>query len=145
MDEKREMCKYEFTEDENRLLANLSKGLLKLGVLILIGGLLFVTYIIVSFIDPPPLFEVSDAREMILAGVDYCLWILISILIIYVSIMIIKLSKPIRLIASTAGADIPYLMDFVKNLTAMSRITFVSLAVICILMVASLIMMVLVF
>jgi hypothetical protein len=145
MDENRETCKYEFSPDENKLLAGLSRELLKLGILILIGGLLFVTYIIISFIDPPPLFEVSDTRHMILAGVDYCLWILICILVIYVSVMVIKLAKPIRLIASTAGADITYLMEFVRNLTIMSRITFVSLIVICVLMAISLIMMVLVF
>jgi hypothetical protein len=145
MDDSRETCKYEFGSDENKLLADLSKELLKLGTLVLIGGLLFVTYIIISFLDPPSLFEVSDAGHMILAGVDYCLWILISVLVVYVSIMIIKLAKPIRLIASTAGADIPYLMEFVKNLTIMSRITSVSLIVICVIMAASLVMMVLVF
>ena len=87
----------------------------------------------------------SDTKHMILAGIDYCLWILISMLVIYVSIMVIRLVKPIRLIATTAGADISHLMEFVRSLTSMSRTTYISLTVICVIMAASLVMMILVF
>ncbi|MBA4419005.1 MAG: hypothetical protein C0392_14040 [Syntrophus sp. (in: bacteria)] len=145
MNEDKGMCKYEFSDDENRLLADLSRGLTHLGILILIAGLLFVTYLIVSIIDPPSLFEVSDTKHIILSVVDYSLWILISALIVYISIMIIRLAKPVSLIAKTAGMDIPYLMEFVKDLMLMSRITFFSLIIICALMVVSLVMMILVF
>ena len=140
-----EKSKYEFGDDENRLLADLSKEFKHLGILILIAGLLFVTYLTVSIIDPPSLFEVSDTKHMILTLVDYSLWVLISMLIIYISIMIIRMAKPIGLIASTAGMDIPYLMEFLRDLTLMSRITFFSLIIICALMVVSLVMMILVF
>lgn len=145
MDQRAEKDKYEFTPEENLALRDLSTGLMRLGVMVLIAGLLFVSYIILSFIDPPSLVTVSDALDTALAALDYAIWVFISLLVIFLSVMIIKLARPIRLIADTRGLDITHLMDFVGNLTFMSRVSFVSLIAVCALILASLIMMILVF
>jgi hypothetical protein len=137
--------KYEFSADENLTLNHLSKALMKLGVLVLIAGLLFVAYLIVSFIDPPSLMAVSETGHSILSAADYAVWIAISLLIIYLSVMTIRLAGPIRLIANTAGMDISHLMEFVASLIAMARISFASLIVICALILVSMIMMILIF
>ena len=137
--------KYEFSADENLTLNHLSKELMKLGVMVLIAGLLFVAYLIVSFIDPPSLMAVSETGHSILSATDYAVWIAISLLIIYLSVMTIRLARPIRLIANTAGMDISHLMEFVVSLIAMARISFGSLIVICALILVSLIMMILIF
>lgn len=137
--------KYEFNPDENLVLGNLSKELKRLGILVLIAGLLFIVYLVISFLDPPSLFKMSDASHAILNCIDYALWVLISLLIIYLSAMVIRLAHPLRLIAGTAGKDISHLMEFLTSLVAMSRISFMSLVVVCVLLVASLVMMILVF
>ena len=137
--------KYEFSESENLVLSVLSKHLRKLGVAVLIGGLLFVAYLVVSFLDPISLVEVSDTQNMVLSTIDYALWVLIALLVIYLSIMTIHMAKPIRLIAETTGADITHLMDFLDHLSRVSRTSFRALIAICILMAASLVLLILVF
>lgn len=137
--------KYEFTEEENLLLSGLAKGLLKLGTAVLVAGMLLVLYIVISFFDPVPVFSISDTKFAILSTADYALWVMISALVIYLSITVIKLSVPIRLITKTTGADISYLMDFVKSLTRISGLSFISLIAICILLMISLVLMILVF
>ncbi len=141
----RETVKYEFSKDENLILSTLSKDLRKLGIAVLIAGLLFVSYLVVSFLDPISLLNVPDTKNTILTAIDYGLWILIALLIIYLSIMVVHLAKPIRLMAETTGADITLLMDFLKDLTRMARLSFVALIVICVLLSASLIMLILIF
>jgi uncharacterized protein involved in cysteine biosynthesis len=123
----------------------LSKNLRKLGVVILLAGLLFVAYLVVSFIDPAALKSVSDAKSAMLGVVDYGLWIIIAILVIYLSITIIRLAGPVGQIVKTSGADITHLMDFVQDLTRMLRISFVALIVVCLLLAVSLMLLVLVF
>jgi hypothetical protein len=140
-----EPVKYEFSKDENLILSTLSKDLRKLGIAVLIAGLLFVSYLVVSFLDPISLLNVSDTKNTILTAIDYGLWILIALLIIYLSIMVVHLAKPIRLMAETTGADITLLMDFLKDLTRMARLSFVALIVICVLLSVSLIMLILIF
>jgi hypothetical protein len=140
-----ETVKYEFNKDENLILSTLSRDLRKLGIVVLIAGLLFVSYLIVSFLDPISLLNVSDTKSTILTTIDYGLWILIALLIIYLSIMVVHLAKPIRLMAETSGADITLLMDFLKDLTRMARLSFVALIVICVLLSASLMMLILIF
>lgn len=136
---------YEFSTNENIHLAGLSRSMWRLGIATLICGLLFVLYIIISFMDPVPLFQVTDARHMTLATFDYILWILISLLVIYLSIMLIKLTKHLRLIAETKGTDISHLMKFIQGLTKVSDLSFKALVLICLLIGASLVLMVLVF
>ncbi len=138
-------CKYEFNESENLVFSVLSKHLRRLGVAVLIGGLLFVAYLIVSFIDPISLVEVSATQNMVLSTVDYALWALIALLVIYLSIMTIHMAKPVRLIADTTGADITLLMDFLDHLSRVSGTSFRALIAICILMAASLVLLILVF
>jgi len=145
MDETTGIRKYEFSADENLTLNHLSVALMRLGVMVLMAGLLFVTYLIVSFIDPPSLMAVSETGHSVLSAADYAIWIAISILIIYLSVMTIRLAGPIRLIANTAGKDISHLMEFVGSLIAMARISFVSLIVVCALILASLMMTILIF
>lgn len=140
-----ETVKYEFSKDENLILSTLSRDLRKLGIAVLIAGLLFVSYLVVSFLDPISLLNVPDTKNTILTTIDYGLWILIALLIIYLSIMVVHLSKPIRLMAETTGADIVFLMDFLKDLTRMARLSFVALIVICVLLSASLMMLILIF
>lgn len=136
---------YEFGSQENQLLLGLSKDLTRLGIAILVAGLLLVLYLVVSFIDPVAVFQVSDARHTVLAVMDYAVWGLIALLVIYMSITIIKLAVPVKMIATTSGLDIPYLMNFVKNLGTLSRVSFASLIVICVLMIVSLAMLILIF
>ncbi len=145
MNETQGIRKYEFSADENLTLNELSRALMKLGVMVLMAGLLFVAYLIVSFLDPPSLMAVTEAGHSMLAAADYAIWIAISLLIIYLSIMTIRLSAPIRLIASTAGMDISHLMEFVGSLITVTRISFGSLIVICALIMASLLMTILIF
>ena len=145
MTDTRGTSKYEFSENEHLTLLALSKNLRKLGVVILIAGLLFVAYLVVSFIDPAALKSVSDAKSAMLGVVDYGLWIIIAILVIYLSITIIRLAGPVGQIVKTSGADITHLMDFVQDLTRMLRISFVALIVVCLLLAVSLMLLVLVF
>ena len=145
MDETTGVRKYEFSADENMTLNHLSGALMKLGVMVLMAGILFVAYLIVSFIDPPSLMAVSETGHSILSAADYAVWIAISLLVIYLSIMTIRLAGPIRLIANTAGKDISHLMEFIGSLITMARISFASLIVVCALILASLIMTILIF
>ena len=138
-------CKYEFSEAENRTLSALSIHLRKLGVVILIAGLLFVAYLVISFVDPVALMSVSDTRSTMLGVVDYGLWIVIAILVIYLSVAIIRLAGPIGQIVKTSGADISHLMEFAYDLTGMLRISFAALIGVCFLLAISLILLVLVF
>ena len=141
----KETTKYEFSKDENLILSILSHDLHKLGIIVFIAGLLFVCYLVISFIDPTSLMRVSDTKNIILATIDYGIWILIALLIIYLSIMVVRLAKPIRLIAETMGADIVHLMDFLKDLTRMARLSFIALIGICVLLSASLVLLILIF
>jgi len=136
---------YEFNEEENRLFLRLSKELLRCGFSLLAAGVILIFYIVFSFFDPIPLVSISDNRHLLLSFVDYGLWVFISLLVIYVSITIIRLSTPIKMIAVTSGLDVSYLMDFMKNLAGISKISFVSLMIVCVLLIASFIMLVLVF
>jgi len=137
--------KYEFSGSENLTLSNLSINLKKLGVVVLVAGLLFVFYLVVSFVDPVALMSISEAKSAALEAVDYGLWIIIALLVIYLSISIIRLAGPIGQIVRTRGADITHLMDFARDLTRMLRISFVALIVVCLLLAISLILLVLVF
>jgi hypothetical protein len=145
MDESRVNTSYEFSRDENLLLSALARELMRLGAAVLVAGILLVLYIVVSFLDPVAIFQVSDARHMVLAAVDYALWVVISLLVIYLSATVIRLAGPIRMITRTKGMDLTYLMDFVSRLTHICRLSFGSLIAICVLLVASLVMMILVF
>lgn len=137
--------KYEFSENENLALSALSKNLHQLGVAILVAGLLFVAYLVVSFIDPIALLSLSDTKSTMLGIVDYGLWIVIAILVIYLSITVIRLAGPIGQIVKTRGADMTHLMNFVGDLTRMLRVSFAALIVVCLLLAVSLVLLVLVF
>jgi hypothetical protein len=137
--------KYEFSENENLALSVLSKNLHQLGVVILVAGLLFVAYLVVSFIDPISLLSLSDTKSTMLGIVDYGIWIVIAILVIYLSITVIRLAGPIGQIVKTRGADMTHLMNFVGDLTSMLRVSFSALIVVCLLLAVSLLLLVLVF
>lgn len=137
--------KYEFGENENLALSALSKNLHQLGVVILMAGLLFVAYLVVSFIDPIALLSLSDTKSTMLGIVDYGIWIVIAILVIYLSITVIRLAGPIGQIVKTRGADMTHLMNFVGDLTSMLRVSFSALIVVCLLLAVSLVLLVLVF
>ncbi len=136
---------YEFNDAENEQLSMLSRQLGKLGKIILAAGVLLVAYIVLSFVDPQPIFLVGDTRHAVLSVVDYALWVVISLLVIYVSVAVIRLGRPIGLIVSTKGADIGHLMQFVEDLRRISRLSFVLLALVCVLLAVSLVLMLLVF
>jgi len=136
---------FEFGSRENELLLGLSRDLTRLGIAVLVAGVLLVLYLVVSFIDPSAVLQVSDARHTLLSVIDYAVWGLIALLVIYMSVTIIKLAVPVKMIATTAGLDIAHLMDFEKDLGRLSRVSFASLMVVCVLMVISLFMLVLVF
>jgi hypothetical protein len=136
---------YEFNEAENEQLSILSRQLGKLGRIILLAGVLLAGYIVLSFVDPQPVFNVSETRHTVLSGIDYALWVIISLLVIYVSAAVIRLGRPIGLIVSTKGADIGHLMEFVEDLRRIARLSFVVLALVCLLLAVSLVLMLLVF
>ena len=136
---------FEFGAKENELLLRLSKDLTRLGIATLISGILLVLYLAVSYVDPAAVVEVSEARHTALSFLDYIVWGLIALLIIYMSVTIIRLAVPVRMIVTTTGLDITYLMNFVESLGTLSRVSFASLIVICVLMIVSLIMLILVF
>lgn len=136
---------YEFNDMENEQLSMLSRQLGKLGKIILAAGVLLVAYIVLSFVDPQPIFNVGDTRHAVLSVIDYALWVVISLLVIYVSLAVIRLGRPIGLIVSTKGADIGHLMQFAEDLRRISRLSFVLLALVCLLLAISLVLMLLVF
>ncbi len=136
---------FEFGAKDNELFLKLAKDLTRLGIAVLISGILLVAYLVVSYVDPAALVEVSEARHMALSFLDYIVWGLIALLVIYMSVTIIKLAVPIRMIVTTSGLDIEYLMNFVAKLGTLSRVSFVSLMIICCLMIVSLILLILVF
>ncbi len=136
---------FEFGAKENELLLKLSKDLTRLGIATLVAGILFVLYLFVSYLDPAAVVEVSEARHTALSFLDYVVWGLIALLIIYMSITVIRLAIPIKMIVTTSGLDIAYLMSFVEKLGVLSKVSFVSLIFICVLMAISLIMLILVF
>jgi hypothetical protein len=136
---------YEFNEEENRLFLRLSKELFRFGLSLLTAGVILIFYIVFSFFDPIPLLAISDNRHLLLSFVDYGLWVFISFLVIYVSTTVIRLSIPIKMIATTSGLDISHLMDFMEKLAGISKISFVSLMIICVFLIASFVMLILVF
>ncbi len=136
---------YEFSEAENNELSILSRQLGRLGKIMLLAGILLVVYIVLSFVDPQPLFNVSDTKHTVLSAVDFVLWVVISLLVIYVSVAVIRLGRPLGLIVSTKGADIGHLMEFVSDLCRISRLSFLLLGAVCVLLAASLVLMLLVF
>jgi len=136
---------FEFGKRENMVLSELSRNLHKLGIIVLIGGLLFAAYLLVSFLDPMAVVVVSNSKGAVLSAVDYALWMLIALLLIYLSLMVVRLAKPIRLITETTGADISHLMEFAKDLTRMSRVSIWGVSTICSLVLVSLALLVLVF
>ncbi|MCX5805693.1 MAG: hypothetical protein NT010_06445 [Proteobacteria bacterium] len=136
---------YEFNEEENGLFLRLSKELFRCGISLLTAGVILIFYIVFSFFDPKPLLAISDNRHLLLSFVDYGLWVFISFLVIYVSTTVIRLSIPIKMIATTSGLDISHLMDFMEKLAGISKISFVSLMIICVFLIASFVMLILVF
>lgn len=136
---------YEFSEEENNQLSRLAGELARLGKTILLAGMLLIAYIVLSFVDPQSVIELSDAKHAAVASVDYALWVFIALLVIYLSVTVIRLSKPLHLIVSTKGADIGHLMNFVGDLCAISRRSFLLLVIVCVLLFVSLGLMVLVF
>jgi hypothetical protein len=145
MTEQKDGTCFEFGEEQNRALLQLSLSLHRLGVVVLVAGLLLVGYLVVSYADPVPLLNISDTRSVALGIVDYALWVLIALLIIYVSIKVMKLARPIRLIVETRGADVPNLMEFVTDLTRLCRASRSVLLLTCALIVLSLVLLILVF
>jgi len=141
----KDTIKYEFSKSENLTLSTLSKNLKKLGAVVLVAGLLFVAYLVVSFIDPVPLMSISDTKSLLFGTVDYGLWVVIAVLVIYLSITLMRLAGPIGQIVKTSGADITHLMHFARDLTRMVRISFVTLIAACVLLAVSLVFLVLIF
>jgi hypothetical protein len=137
--------KYEFSPGENQVLLTLSRGLHRLGFLIFIAGILFTSYLVVSYLDLEAIVEISDSRSMMLNAADYGLWIIIALLVIYLSVMVVHLARPIKLIVKTTGADMTNLMHFLRDLTRMVRICFCTLIVVCVLMAASLLLLIFVY
>jgi hypothetical protein len=137
--------KYEFSEEENNQLSRLAGELARLGKIILLAGVLLIAYIVLSFVDPQSIIQLSDAKHMALAAVDYALWVFIALLVIYLSVTVIRLSKPVQLIVSTRGADISHLMSFVGELCSIARRSFSLLVIVCVLLFVSLGLMILVF
>lgn len=145
MDEAPKLKTYEFSEDENYQLSRLARELTRLGKVILLAGVLLIAYIVLSFVDPQSIIQLSDAKSMSLAAVDYGIWAVIALLVIYLSLTVIRLSRPLRLIVSTVGADIRHLMEFVDELCRISRRCFSLLIIVCVLLFLSLGLMILVF
>ena len=145
MTDVKDATKYEFSESENLMLTSLSNNLKKLGVAVLVVGLLFVAYLVVSFIDPVSLMSISDTKSALFGAIDYGLWGVIAALVIYLSITLMRLAGPIGQIVKTSGTDITHLMRFTRDLTRMVRVSFSTLIVVCLLLAVSLVFLVLIF
>ena len=145
MSEKINCGKYEFSAGENKVLRTLFKDLHGLGLLMGVIGLLFTVYLLVAYFDPASLMPVSESRSMILNAVDYGLWIIIALLIVYVSASVMHLARPIRQIVETKGADMENLWHFLNDLTRMVAICFYALILVAILMMVSLLLLIFVF
>ena len=145
MSDGKDNIKYEFSEDENLIFAGLSKGLCRLGGVLLVSGLLFIAYLVISFLDFAPLVAITEAKSSILNAADYGLWIVIVLLVVYLGISVMHLAKPIGQIVKTSGADISNLMHFMKDMTGMVRTFFIVLVVICVLLAVSLTLLIFVF
>ena len=136
---------YEFTAEQNSMLSGLAEDLARAGKSILAAGILTAIYIVLTFIDPRELVTVNESGQAFLSAVDYILWILIALLVIYLSVTVIRLAVPLKLIATTSGKDISHLMEFMKELGRICRLCFACLIVICVLIAASLGLAVVVF
>ena len=136
---------YEFTMEQNRILSGLAADIARAGKAMLAAGILTAVYIVFTFIDPRELVAVSESGHALLSAVDYILWVLIALLVVYVSFTVIRLAVPLKLIATTSGKDISHLMEFMKELGRICRLCFACLIVICVLIAASLGLAVVVF
>lgn len=129
---------YEFTTEQNQILSGVAADLARAGKAILVAGILTAVYIVLTFVDPRELVVVSESGHAFLVAADYVLWVLIALLVIYVSITVIRLAMPLKLIAITSGKDISHLMEFMQELGRICRVCSVCLTVICVLLAASL-------
>ena len=129
---------YEFSREQNQTFSNVAADVARAGKAVLAAGILTAIYIVLTFVDPRELLLVSEGGRTFLTMVDYGLWVLIALLVIYVGITVICLAKPLRLIATTSGKDIPHLMEFMKELGRISRVCFTCLVVVCVLLAVSL-------
>ena len=136
---------YEFTPEQNRKLSGVAAELARAGKAILASGILTVIYIVLTFVDPRELVIVSENGHAFLTVADYILWVLIALLVIYISITVMRLAVPLKLIATTSGHDITHLMEFMQELGRISRVCSACLIVICILLGASLALAIVVF
>jgi len=128
---------YEFTDEQNRLVSEAAGGLARAGKSMLSAGILTAVYVVLTFVDPRELVVVSDSGHAFLAAMDYMLWVVIALLVIYISISVIRLAVPLRLIATTSGKDISHLMEFIKELGRICRLCSTCLIVVCVLLAAS--------
>ncbi len=128
---------YEFTAEQNRTLADVAADLSRAGKAILSAGILTAVYVVLTFVDPRELMVVNESGRAFLTTADYMLWVLIALLVIYVSITVIRLAVPLKLIATTSGKDISHLMEFMKELGRICRICSTCLIVACVLLAAS--------
>ncbi len=136
---------YEFTKEQNLILSGLAAHLARAGKAILTAGVLTTIYLLVTFLDPRELLTVTQSGYAFLSAVDYILWILIALLVISLSIFVIRLALPLKLIATTSGKDISHLMEFMEELGRICRLCSTCLVVICVLLVASLALAIVVF
>ncbi len=136
---------YEFTAAQNSIMSDLAADLARAGKAICTAALLTIMYLVVTFIDPRELIAVSESGHAFLSSIDYILWILIALLVLYISISVIRLAQPLKLIATTSGKDISHLMDFMKELNTICHLCFICLIVICVLLAASLTLAIVVF
>jgi hypothetical protein len=128
---------YEFTAEQNSILSDLAADRARAGKSILAAGILTAIYIVLTFVDPRELVTVNESGHVFLSAVDYILWMLIALLVIYVSFAVIRLAVPLKLIATTSGKDISHLMEFMKELGRICRLCSTCLIVICVLLAAS--------
>ena len=136
---------HEFTPEQNRTLSHVAAALARAGKAILIAGILTAIYIVLTFVDPRELVNVSENGRAFLTAADYILWVLIALVVIYISTTVMRLAVPLKLIAVTSGKDISHLMEFMTELGRISRVCSTCLIVICILLGASLALAIVVF
>jgi hypothetical protein len=129
---------YEFTAEQNRILSGVATDVGRAGKAILAAGVLTAIYIVLTFLDPQELVAVSETGRAFLSAVDSILWIIIAIIVIYVSITVLRMAIPLKLIATTSGKDISHVMEFVQELGRVCRVCFKCVIAICVLLGASL-------
>ncbi len=120
----------EFGTKDNELILKLAKDLVRLGVAVLVAGILLMAYSVFSYLGAPILLS----TEEILRG-------LTALFIIFISMIVFRLAVPMKMIATTSTLHTEYFMSFVKNLRILSGVSIAGLIFFCCLIIINILLL----